>query len=330
MASWRAFPERSWSEVRGSLSGFGRGSDPYGLSYVTDTVGMPILNGRISARLRLGYADRAVGAGVVCRADDLRSFVTFHITSDPDSPGLFSVRLAAFKYGAAVATAALTAPFSLTNSEMQISLQFFSGNMRGELVSGDNSAVIEHLMPERPFAGHAGLVRFYSAPVFAREVHIEEIRARPILPEATEKASTRQYKYDVFVSHARGDNDLISRVLERFRQAGISYWIDEEQLTFGDQIVAKIEDGLRFSRFVVVALSERLGKSGWSRSEYGPILFREFSGDTSRRVIPLSLDGSDSERAIPLLLSDKMRADFTSDQSFKAFLAFIKQAATAS
>jgi hypothetical protein len=71
-------------------------------------------------------------------------------------------------------------------------------------------------------------------------------------------------------------------------------------------------------------LSDKLGKSGWCRAEYGPILYREFSDDTSRRVIPLSLDGSESEKSVPLLLSGKMRADFTDERSFEAFIDFLK------
>jgi hypothetical protein len=324
MSNWRAFPEQSWAEVRGSFSGFGRGASPFGLAYVADT-GRSILNGRVTARIRLGRLDRPAGAGVVCRADDLRSLVALYMVSDPEAPGLFSVRITAFKYGTVVAMAALTEPFALVDNETHISLQFFSGTMRGEVHSGGNAAAIDRLVPERPFAGYAGVVRFYDCPAFARDVQIEEIGMKPVLPEATDKPGARQYKFDVFLSHAQGDSDLIKQVTKSFRQAGISYWIDEEQVTFGDRIVQKIEDGLRDSRFVVVALSEALGESGYSRSEYSPILYREFTGETSRRVIPLSLDGSDSEKAVPLLLSEKMRADLTKKDSFESFIDFIKK-----
>ncbi|MCZ7377094.1 toll/interleukin-1 receptor domain-containing protein [Micromonospora sp. WMMC250] len=323
MSDWRVFPERSWAEVRGSLSGFGRGADPFGMAYAVDT-SKRILNGRISARIRLGNPARAAGAGVVCRADDLRSMVAFYVISDPQAPGLFSVRITAFKYGTVVAMAGLTVPFALADGEVHVSLQFFSGIMRGEMRSGDGFVAIDRLVPEGPFAGYAGLVRFYNCAVFAHEVHIEEIGMRPVLPEATGKPGARQYKFDVFLSHAQGDSDLIAQVTRRFRQAGISYWIDEEQVKFGDRVVQKIEDGLRDSRLVVVALSEALGESGYSRSEYSPILYREFTGETSRRVIPLSLDGSDSERAVPLLLSEKMRADLTKRENFESFIEFIK------
>src|SRR5215831_14982377 len=104
MSNWRAFPERSWAEVRDSFSGFGRGTIPFGLAYAADT-SRRILNGRVSARIRLGRLDRPAGGGVVCRADDLRSLVAFHLISDPEAPGLFSVRITAFKYGTVVAMA---------------------------------------------------------------------------------------------------------------------------------------------------------------------------------------------------------------------------------
>jgi TIR domain len=324
MSDWRAFPERSWAEVRGSFSGFGHGASPFGLAYMADT-SRRILNGRVSARIRLGRVDRPAGAGVVCRADDLRSLVAFYVVSDPEAPGLFSVRITAFKFGTVVAIAALTEPLALADGEMHASLQFFSGDIRGELRSGASSVAIDRLVPEVPFAGYAGLVRLYDCPAFARDLSVEEIGMKPVLPEATDKPGARQYKFDVFLSHAQGDADLIAQVTKGFRQAGISYWVDEEQVTFGDKVVQKIEDGLRDSRFVVVALSEALGESGYSRSEYSPILYREFSGETSRRVIPLSLDGSDSEKAVPLLLSEKMRADLTKKGSFESFLEFIKK-----
>jgi hypothetical protein len=326
MSSWRAFPERSWSEVQGSLSGFGPGTEPYGMAYVTDAQGGPILNGRVSARIRLGRADRASGVGLVCRADGLRSFAAFYVTSEPEAPGMFSVRLAAFKFGSIAASAALRVPVALAENEVRLTLQFFSGELTGELLSGPTSTTIHHVVPEIPFAGRAGLVRFYGAPVMAKDVHVEEIRKQPVLPEATEDSAARAYKYDVFLSYTHGDKNLIAPVLERFRQAGIAYWFDEEQITFGDRIVRKIEDGLQQSRYVVVALSKQFKEAEWRQAEYGPIFYREFSGDTSRRVIPLSLDGSTAIEATgAMLLSEKMRADFTNDQNFKAFLEFLKK-----
>ena len=131
-------------------------------------------------------------------------------------------------------------------------------------------------------------------------------------------------KYDAFISHSHADRDAVVCIAERLRKAGISYWLDAEQITFGDLIVGKIEDGLRDSRFVVTVLSAALVKSGWCRAEYGAVLNRELSGDVSRRVIPLSLDGTADADAIPMLLVDKLRVDFTSEQSMAEFIEFLK------
>jgi hypothetical protein len=325
MNNWHAFPDRSWSAIGQSLSGFGRGVGNYGLSYVLDVGREPFLNGRVSARIRLGDTRRVAAAGVVCRADELRSFVALYVTKDVNAPDAFSVRLAALKFGTIVAMATLRKPVTAPGGEVLLSLQFFSGEMVGELVTDESSAGIRHLMPEAPFAGRAGLVRFYGAPVFAREIQIEEISSRPVLPEEEDRKSDRGYRYDVFISHSTADKDLVGRIVERFKQASVSYWIDEEQVKFGDPVVGRIEEGLQQSRYVIVALSESLKRSGWVRAEYGPILYREFSGDTSRRVIPLSLDGPLRPDAIPLLLSDKLRADFTDTASFDALIRFLKQ-----
>jgi hypothetical protein len=132
------------------------------------------------------------------------------------------------------------------------------------------------------------------------------------------------FKYDVFISHSHADRNTVARIAEQLREAGISYWLDAEQITFGDPVVGKIEDGLQDSRFVVAVLSAALVRSGWCRAEYGSVLNRELSGDTTRRVIPLSLDGTADAAAIPMLLVDKLRVDFTSERSMAEFIGFLK------
>lgn len=324
MSNWQTFPERSWSPIGQSLSGFGGGVGRYGLSYALKVGRGPLLNGRISARIRMGDLSHAAGAGVICRADSLQSFVALYATTDPDAPNFFSLRLAAYKFGTAVSMATVRRPIALTDGEAHLALQFFSGEFSGELHSGNSSAAISHVLPEIPFAGLVGLVRFYGAPVFVRDIQVEEIRSKPVLPEESDEAFGTGFEYDVFLSHSGTDKALVRQVAQRLKASGLTYWLDEEQIVFGDPIVQRIEDGLQKSRYVVVALSENLSTSGWARVEYGPILHREFSGETSRRVIPLTLDGSLSSGAVPLLLSDKLRADFTDSSSFDALVAFLK------
>jgi hypothetical protein len=324
MSNWRAFPERSWSPVTTSMSGFGRGEGQYGLGYAIDTAMGPFLNGRISAGLWIGDRQRLWGGGVICRAGPERSFVAFFLTNTAETPELFTVQLATFKYGRVAASATLLKPIPVPSGEFHLSLRFFSGELLGEVRCDGEVTSLAHLMPEVPFGGCAGLVRFYDSRVFAKDIQMEELRMKPVLPEETEVPPTQAYRYQVFLSHSRDDRPLVRKLIEQLRAAGITYWVDEEQINFGDQIIAKIEDGLRDSRYVVACLGEGYARSGWCRAEYGSILYREFSGETSRRVIPLTLDGPPRSGSVPLLLSDKLRVDFTDAKSFSAFLDFLK------
>lgn len=322
MSTWRSFPDRGWAPIGNSLSGFGKGEGPYALAYAIDTQTGPHLNGRVSAHFHISQSPRVQGLGVVCRANELRSFIAFYITNDSDDPSLFGVRLAALKLGRVVSLAALKEPIEISGQTVTMTLRFYSGEITGELVTSNTKASITRVVPEVPFPGHSGLIRFYNSSTLATRIQVEAIHKRPVLPEVPEVGVQQ---FTVFLSHSSQDKETVRKVAKEFQKRNITYWVDEEQITFGDAIVSKIEDGLKKSKYVVVCLSEDVVRSGWCRAEYGSILYREFSGDTSRRVIPLSLDGSQSESSIPLLLSDKMRADFTDDASFAAFLKFLKE-----
>ncbi len=324
MSTWRAFPDRTWSAIGPSVSGFGAGDGAYDMSYAIDTDVGPFLNGRVSGRLRFAPQNQVQGAGLVCRADEHRSGVAFYVTTDPDLPELYAVRLATFKHGQLSAVVGLRKPIDLgVGDNVQMALQFFAGDLTGHVAVDTQVHSLKSVVPGLPFPGYGGVVRFYGTPVLVRDVHIETIGTMPVLPEEPE-AANRPHRFAAFISHSSTDKDRVREFVSQLRGAGIPYWIDEEQITFGDPIVAKIEEGLQNSRYVVVCLSQNLATSGWCRAEYGPILYREFSGTTSRRVIPLSLDGSTGADSTPLLLSDKMRADFTSSASMKAFLKFLK------
>jgi len=263
-------------------------------------------------------------AGLVCRADELRSFAAFYVMSDDGASDSYTIRLAAFKHGRLDSLVALKDSVRIPSGEFSISLQFFSGDIVGQIVAGAGSHLLKHLLPIPPFPGSCGVVRFYGTSVTARCIQTEEIAMKPILP-SEESVQGQTFPFSVFLSHASVDKLDVLRLIEILKNAGISYWVDHEQINFGDGIVAKIEDGLKRSRYVVVCLSDNLAASGWCRAEYAPILYREFSGDSSRRVIPLSLDGSKNAESIPLLLSDKMRADFTNRDSVAAFIQFLKR-----
>jgi hypothetical protein len=325
MSNWQTFPNKSWSSIGKILSGFGDGEGAYKTAYAINIDAGSFLNGRVSAYIRLA-GDRPInGAGVICRANEMRSFVAFYVVTDNTSPDLYGVRLAGFKYGKIESLVGLKHSIAIPNRQFHISLQFFSGEIVGEVVTETETHTLTYLVPELPFPGNCGVVRFYGSSVTVQKIQIEEIKMKPILPEEDEESEQPTHPISVFLSHSSADKETVLKVIEAFKKANISYWVDHEQIKFGDSIIAKIEEGLQKSKSVVVCLSEKLITSGWCRAEYGAILYREFSGDTSRRVIPLSLDGSNNSNSIPLLLSDKLRADFTNQNNFSQFIQFLQK-----
>jgi hypothetical protein len=129
--------------------------------------------------------------------------------------------------------------------------------------------------------------------------------------------------YDVFICHSSKDKPTIRRLIQDLKNNGITYWIDHEQINFGDYVTGKIEDGLRRSKSVLVCLSSNLGRSNWCRAEYGPILNRELSKPSGKKVPPLKLDNC-GEDDIPTLLYDIRRADYSNREEYDALLKFLK------
>jgi TIR domain-containing protein len=121
---------------------------------------------------------------------------------------------------------------------------------------------------------------------------------------------------DVFLCHASEDKQHVVRPLnDALRAAGISCWLDEAEIHWGDSIVSKVNDGLRDSRFVIVVLSVTFLKKPWPRRELASAVSDE-SSSGHVRVLPL-LVGDQRERETIMmqlpLLRDKLHIAWEGD-----------------
>lgn len=76
--------------------------------------------------------------------------------------------------------------------------------------------------------------------------------------------------YDVFVSHAWEDKeDFVEDFVQELRKLEIKVWYDTSRIKWGDSMRAKIDDGLRKSRFGVAVLSPNYIADGkyWTKAE---------------------------------------------------------------
>ena len=100
---------------------------------------------------------------------------------------------------------------------------------------------------------------------------------------------TKEFTYDVFLSHSAKDKAVVRDVAERFRKDGVKVWFDEWMLKPGDSIPAKIEEGLERSRVLVLCMSANAFGSDWAQLESGTFRFRD-PLNKERRFLPLRLD----------------------------------------
>src|SRR5262249_22949657 len=98
-----------------------------------------------------------------------------------------------------------------------------------------------------------------------------------------------QFQHDVFLSHSAKDKSVVCPLAERLRKDGLKVWFDEWVLKPGDNILAKIEEGLERSRVLVLCMSANAFGSDWSQLEAGTFRFRD-PLNKERRFIPVRLD----------------------------------------
>jgi hypothetical protein len=94
-------------------------------------------------------------------------------------------------------------------------------------------------------------------------------------------------EYDVFLSHANLDKDDYARPLaERLDSSGITCWLDEREISWGDSITKKVNEGLQKSRFVILLLSENYIDRGWTNAEMQSAVNKQNS-QGQKVVLPL-------------------------------------------
>jgi hypothetical protein len=83
-------------------------------------------------------------------------------------------------------------------------------------------------------------------------------------------------KYDVFICHASEDKADIARPLAEYLQKlGLRVWFDETELSGGDAVRRKIDQGLSKSRYGIVILSPAFISKEWPNKELDGLFARE-------------------------------------------------------
>lgn len=135
---------------------------------------------------------------------------------------------------------------------------------------------------------------------------------------ASPGAATLLLQRDVFICHAGPDKSaIVGPLVTALEVAGVTVWYDASQICWGDSLIAKVNEGLRASRYVIVVLSPSFPGRPWPERELNAALSLEAqSGEC--HVLAL-LAGTPDEIATTLqrypLLGDKRYLAWTGDPS---------------
>ncbi len=89
-------------------------------------------------------------------------------------------------------------------------------------------------------------------------------------------------KWDVFISHASEDKDLVRSLARNLSFEGLRVWYDEDVLTVGDSLRQCIDEGLAQSRYGIVVLSNFFFAKSWPKKELNGLFALEVN---ERKVI---------------------------------------------
>lgn len=112
--------------------------------------------------------------------------------------------------------------------------------------------------------------------------------------------------FDVFLSHNSKDKSAVQLLKLKLEKAGVSCWLDEEQLMPGDNVQEGLEIGINNSATAVICLGPS-GIGPWQDEEMQALLNRAVR--EKHRVIPVLLPKAPSDIDIPTFLGNRLWVD---------------------
>ncbi|MGD9617324.1 MAG: toll/interleukin-1 receptor domain-containing protein [Alphaproteobacteria bacterium] len=135
---------------------------------------------------------------------------------------------------------------------------------------------------------------------------------------AMERANPKLERYHgIFLSHTSSDKHFARQLRNDLLEHGVPrVWIDEAEIEIGDSLIAKIESGLRETRYIGVILSTKSINAPWVKRELDVAMNREIAGGDVV-VLPLLYEKCE----LPGFLQGKLYADFTTVEEYEASLS---------
>lgn len=110
---------------------------------------------------------------------------------------------------------------------------------------------------------------------------------RTVIPTPSPTAKISKNTYDVFLSHASEDKEIIARPLyEALTAEGVSVWFDEAVLKLGDSLSGKIDEGLAKCPHGIIIISPSFLDKPWTQKELSGLVARE-TANGAKTILPI-------------------------------------------
>ncbi len=135
--------------------------------------------------------------------------------------------------------------------------------------------------------------------------------ALPLRERENTNNQLHRKQFDFFVSYASEDRDVAEALHRSLAERGYAIWRDRGQLTLGDSLTAKINEGLSASRFGIVILSNAFLRKNWPQAELNALQARAIV-EGQKVILPIrrALDHEEMAKHLPLL-GDKLTIEYS-------------------
>ncbi len=94
-------------------------------------------------------------------------------------------------------------------------------------------------------------------------------------------------EYDIFVSHCHKDKlKYVDDLVEELKKLDIKVFYDTDEITWGDDIREKIDNGLKNSKLAIVVISRKYFGRDWTEYEIRQLFKRQFS-EGRKLILPI-------------------------------------------
>ena len=112
-----------------------------------------------------------------------------------------------------------------------------------------------------------------------------------------------------FLGHSSTDKGIVLQIAAALRKRGIDYWLDSERIGAGDDIVTKIEEGLKASTAFVAFIGAEGEKGKWQGVEINTAIMTS-TGD-NKPLIPVLIDVATPD-IVPIVMRRLLAVTFPS------------------